>query len=490
MTVVHRVLPASPYNDLDSYVRAGGGRALDAAGKLGVDGVMDEVEASGLRGRGGAGFPTARKWRTVRDNLATALRAAVVVNAAEGEPGTFKDRAILEADPYQVLEGALVAARVVGANEVIIGLKASFAPVVARVRAAVEEVVGAGWADGVRISIVEGPDEYLYGEETALLEVVNGRPPFPRIAPPYRRGATDVVESDADTEASSGLSARVDMAGPGGEELAPPALVNNVETLANVAHIVAEGAERFRSYGTAGSPGTVVCTVTGSVAHAGVGEVRLGTPLRAVIDAIGGGARKGRTIRAVLNGVSGAVLSGKALDTPLSHEAFAAAGSGLGSAGFIVLDDADDPVSVAAGASRFLAVESCGQCSPCKADGLEIAASLGRMSTGRADEDDLDVVRERIDTIADGARCALASQHEVVVRSMLKAFPAEFEARLRGGRSVEPAIVAEVLAIEEGAARWDVAHRDKQPDWTTDVVDSGQWPAERLDEHRFHRSGR
>jgi len=204
-----------------------------------------------------------------------------------------------------------------------------------------------------------------------------------------------------------------------------------------------------------------------------------------VIDEVGGGPRRGRRLVGVLPGVSGGALTGAGLDAPLTHEAFAALGSGLGSCGFVVLDDADDPVAVAAGASRFLAVESCGQCTPCKADGLDISARLSRLSEGRPDEADLDEVRDRLRTIADGARCSLAGQHEAVVRSLLDAFTPAFEARQRGeGPAHEPALVAEVVDLTGGEARWDEAHRAKQPDWTDDEVDSGQWPAERLGEHR------
>ncbi len=487
MTLVHRVLPAKPYRTLEAYRHAGGGRGLDAARRLGPAGVLDELEASGLRGRGGAGFPTHRKWRAVVANLSPSVAATVVVNGAEGEPGTYKDRAIVAADPYQVIEGAIIAASVVGATEVVLALKAAFGPEVARMRAAVAEVAAAGWAEGLDLTVHEGPDEYLYGEETALLEALEGRPPFPRIAPPWRRGATDVYEEGAVAidEAASGLSARIDLAGPAGRSEAPPALVNNVETMANVTHVLAEGSDRFRSLGTPGSPGTIVCTITGDVDHAGVGEVRLGTPLRAVIDAISGGPRRGRTIRAVLVGVSGRVLVGDDLDTSLDYEAMAAVGAGVGSGGYIVLDDTADAVGWAAGVSRFLAVESCGQCTGCKADGLEISMRLSRLAASQAEPNDLGVIRHRLDTVANGARCSLATQHEVVVRSLLDAFTPDFDAHLHGSDPAPVALVAELLEVDdEGGARWDERHRDKQPDWTYDAVDSGRWPAERLDEHR------
>ena len=180
------------------------------------------------------------------------------------------------ANPYAVLEGALIAARAVGAASVIVATKARFTTEIARLRAAIDEIAQAGWCDEVKVTIVEGPSEYLYGEETALLEVLDGRPPFPRIAPPYRRGVDEVVATDEDVESGSGLSADVEMAGPDHETLAPPTLANNVETLANVPGIIAKGQAWFRSVGTPESPGTIVATITGAVQHDAVGEVALG----------------------------------------------------------------------------------------------------------------------------------------------------------------------------------------------------------------------
>ncbi len=377
MSLVHRVLPPTVFATLDEYVKAGGGRGLEVAREVEPAALIDEVEAAGLRGRGGAGFPTGVKWRTVAANRSDVDPTTVVVNAAEGEPGTFKDRTLLRMNPYEVIEGAVIAARAVGATSVIVATKARFATEVTRLRAAIAEMQAAGWLD-VPVQVFEGPEEYLYGEETALLESLDGRPPFPRIAPPFRRGVDEVVESPSDLGTDSGLSAHVEMAGAGPGDPAAPTLVDNVETLANVPKIIARGKDWFRTEGTDESPGTIVATVTGGVAHAGVGEVLLGTPLREVIELVGGGPGPEREIKAVLTGVSNTVLTGDQLDTPLSYEAFRAAGSWLGSASFIVLDDESDMVAVAAGVSRFLAVESCGQCEPCKLDGLELADKLER----------------------------------------------------------------------------------------------------------------
>ena len=485
MTLVHRVLYPTPIGTLDEYTKARGGKGLAAARAMSADEIIKQLEASGLRGRGGAGFPTGRKWRTVRDYCSNFERTSVVVNAAEGEPGTFKDRTIIRNDPFQVLEGAVIAALAVNADQIIVGTKQSFTAEFERLRAAVAEITSAGWVDGIEISVFGGPNEYLYGEETALLETIDGRYPFPRIAPPYRRGVREVVESAADVGTDSGLSAHVEMAGPDADTEAPPALVDNVETFANVARILARGPDWFRTEGTTDSPGTIVCTVTGSTVHSGVGEVVMGTPLRAVIEAIGGGARPGREIRAVLPGVSNTFITGAALDTPVSYEALAAIGSGLGSGGFVVYDDSDDLVAVAAGVSRFLAVESCGQCTPCKLDGLRIAELLAATARGEAAANDIDELRSRIAKVADGARCSLATQQQVVAASLLEHFPNDVAAHLdKTVRASAPVAVAELVDITDGVARIDVRHDAKQPDWTYDPVDSGKLPAARLGEHR------
>ncbi len=489
MTLVHRVLYPTPIGSLAEYLEARGGLGLDAARNKSGEEIIAELEASGLRGRGGAGFPTGRKWRTVRDYCSTFERTSVVVNAAEGEPGTFKDRTIISNDPYQVLEGAVIAARALGADQVIVATKRSFTPQVERLRAAIEEVKGAGWFEGVDVSVFEGPNEYLYGEETALLETIDGRYPLPRIAPPYRRGVREVVESAADLHSQSGLSAHVEMAGPNADNEAPPTLVDNVETLANVPRILARGAEWFRTEGTEQSPGTIVCTVTGSTVRSGVGEVIMGTPLREVIELIGGGARPGRSIRAVLPGVSSGFITGAALDTPVSYETMAAIGSGLGSAGFIVFDDSDDLVAAAAGASRFLAVESCGQCTPCKHDGLRIAELLASVTRAQAGTHDLEELRRRVASVADGARCSLGTQQQIIVSSLLDALGDDVGRHLdKHAHSDAPRPVAELVALDSGVARIDERHAAKQPDWTYNAVDSGKSPAARLGEHREHEA--
>jgi len=479
-----RVLPPKPYDSLADYIEAGGGVGLTATDAVEPDTIVEELVASGLRGRGGAGFPTGVKWRTIRAYASSVLRTSVVVNAAEGEPGTFKDRTIIRANPYAVIEGALIAARVVGATSITIATKAEFGVELTRLRAAIDEIRTAGWLGDVEINVVEGPSEYLYGEETALLEVIDGRPPFPRIAPPYRRGIVEVVAGDADAESGSGLSADVRMADTD-ESLAPPVLVDNVETMANIPAIVAKGAAWFRSVGTAESPGTIVCTITGDVEHPGVAELPMGTSLRTAIDVAAGGVLRGLEVGAVLVGVSSAVLTADQLDTELTYESMKAIGSGLGSAGYIVIGSGTDPVAIAAGVSRFLAIESCGQCTPCKLDGAEIATILTNATAGNATTDDLRELEARLARVADGARCNLASQQQAVVGSILDRFGPQVTARFEPGAEAVPVhLVAALVDIEDTGEVVDTRFVDKQPDWTFDEVDSGKTPVDRLTDHR------
>jgi len=388
----------------------------------------------------------------------------VIVNAAEGEPGTLKDRSILRRNPYVVVEGALIAARAVGADLVIFAMKRSFGGEVDRVGAAIEEADVAGWSEGVEVLVFEGPDEYLYGEESALLDTIDGGWPFPRVVPTFRRGI------GASKAAIAGLDPDAPVA---------PALVNNTETLANVARIVARGPAWFRTMGTEESPGTMVCTITGHTRHHGVGEVQMGTPLREVIEEIGGGPREGRTIKAVVSGVANGIIPADKLDTPVTYEALRAIGSGVGSGGFIVFDDTADMPAVAAGVARFLAVESCGQCLPCKLDGIVLSEVLPKVSRSEGSKHDYEVIRKRLGSVADRARCFLASQQQVVLGSIVEHFGHEFEAHLKGKQAAaEPELIAELVDIRGGLAVWDERHRQKQADWTYNKTYSGTVPVE------------
>ncbi|MBW3610197.1 MAG: SLBB domain-containing protein [Actinobacteria bacterium] len=486
MRKVRRVLFAATIGSLEEYRAKRGGEGLAAALEVDPMALVETLEASGLRGRGGAGFPTGRKWRTMVENRSERVGTTVVVNGAEGEPGTFKDRSILRKNPYHVLEGALIAAHAVGADRVIFGLKRSFAIEVARVRTAIAEAEASGWSGDVALEVFEGPDEYLYGEETALLETIDGRYPFPRLAPPFRRGVRSFEERHGGARPGVTSAANVQMAGPGGATDAPPALVDNVETLANVPRIFQRGAAWFRTVGTEESPGTIVCTVTGSTRHHGVAEVIMGTPLREVIESIGGGTKEGRRIKAVMPGVANGLIHADQLDTPVSYEAMSAIGSGVGSGGFIVMDDSVDLVAVAAGVSRFLGVESCGQCTPCKQGGLKISGLLRDLSQSKGAERAFASMESSVAAVADSARCYLAHQHEAVVHSVLERFPEEMAAHVSGqAPPVPPYLVAELVDITGGVAILDGRFRDKQPDWTYEEVFSGKLPADRLGEGRY-----
>jgi NADH:ubiquinone oxidoreductase subunit F (NADH-binding) len=462
---LERVLPAVPVRRIDDAPHGGNGSGLGAARKLGPTAVIEDLGAAGLRGRGGAGFPTATKWAAVRGGRSDDLPATVVVNAAEGEPGSYKDRMLLQRNPYAVLEGALIAAFVVGADRVVIATRASFTDEIEILERAIGEVRDAGWAEEVTLEVCTGPEEYLVGEETALLEVLDGRPPFPRIAPPYRRGVDDVAVDDGD------------------EPAPPPTLVNNVETMAHVAAIMAEGPSWFRQFGTDASPGTFVCTVSGpGVKQAGVGEYALGTPLQTILFEVGGGVPDGHDIVAVLPGVANPLVPADQLGTPASYEDMQAIGTGLGCGAFLVFDDRTDMAAVAAGVSRFLAVESCGQCTPCKEDGLEASGRLDRIRASDGEPLDLLAIGESLATITESARCFLAEQHQRVVGSILRGFEPAFRAHVEPGGAVpavERVLVAPITRIDDGVAVLDDHLLDKQPDWTFDAVDSGQAPADR-----------
>ena len=270
------LLPAEPVTSLDAYLASDiGGLGIERAQRIGPAATIDAVLASGLRGRGGGGFPTGRKWSGIAAQVGT--RRYVVCNGAEGEPGTFKDRALLRANPYQLVEGVIIAAFAVGAVEAFICLKRSFEREIDAVTRAVQEFQSAGICTDCQVTIVAGPDEYLFGEEKAMLEVIEGKPPLPRWFPPHEHGLFA-------TAPQLGWEATPRSGSSGGPN---PTLVNNVETLANVPHILARGPEWFSSMGTAESPGTIVVTVVGDVVAPDVGEVELGTTLGDVIDAVG-----------------------------------------------------------------------------------------------------------------------------------------------------------------------------------------------------------
>lgn len=461
MTDTPVLLPTAPVTSLEDYIEGGGGRGLARAREIGPERVIEELERSGLRGRGGAGFPTYRKWSTVRTTISGTTYA--VCNAAEGEPGTFKDRALLRMNPYPMLEGLAIAALVVDASEVFIVLKASFEREVEIVRRAVTEIEAADLLGGLTVNIVTGPEEYLLGEEKALLEVIEGNDPLPRWLPPYMHGlfatAPQLGWEAQEPERDGGAAPQAG---------SNPTLVNNVETLSNVGMILAEGADAFRSRGTEQSPGTVLVTVVGDVTRAGVFEVELGTPMREVL-ALAGAPRPGRVVKAVLSGVSNVVVAGNELDVPLSYEGLAGIGSGLGSAGLIVYDDSTCMVEVAAALSRFLSVESCGQCPACKLGTGEITKSLERLVRAEATVADIDHIHRSLTTVSDQNRCFLPVEEQQLIGSLLRKFAEDFadhlEGRCRATRT-DPVVIPKIVDIVNGEAVYDERQMRKRPDWT------------------------
>ena len=453
------LLPTTPITTLDAYLATEvGGRGVAAAQRLGPRATIDVITASGLRGRGGGGFPTGRKWASIADQAGS--RRYLVCNGAEGEPGTFKDRALLRANPYQLVEGLVIAAFAVGAAEAFVCLKRSFERELEAVTRAVQEFQAAGICADCTVNIVAGPDEYLFGEEKAMLEVIEGKPPLPRWFPPYEHGLFAASPQSGWEAGPHGADRRTDEPNP--------TLVNNVETLSNVPHILALGADWFRSMGTSESPGMVVATVVGDVVAPDVGEVELGTPLAAVIDAVGSGVRPGRSVKAVLSGVANPVVTGAQLDTPVSYEGFAAIGSGMGSAGFIVLDDTSCMVEAAYRCSRFLFIESCGQCPPCKRGSGEITGALERIELGAGEDQDLGTIGYWLERVTDASRCYLAVEEQRVVSSILRSFPEEFAEHLEQHRCPRPdrRPMPKLVDLADGVATYDESFWRKRPDWT------------------------
>jgi NADH:ubiquinone oxidoreductase subunit F (NADH-binding) len=432
-----------PVSSLDAYVEGGGGRALSAALHGGPDAVIEEVRRSGLRGRGGAGFPTGMKWRTVREDPCPTKY--LVCNAAEGEPGTFKDRWLLRMNPYQVLEGVAIAAHAVGAKGAYIGIKAGFEEEIERLRSAMKEMGDRDLLGPVPMQLVGGPDEYLFGEEKALLEVIEENDPLPRIVPPWMEGLFRT---------------------PGSPN---PTAVNNVETLANVPHILREGAEWFRSFGTEDSPGTMVFTLCGDVRSPGVYELPMGFSLRELIYGVGGGPQEGRELKAVFPGASSTVISAEQLETPLAFDAMRAVGTALGAGGFVVYDDSACIVRATLAFSRFLYVESCAQCPACKHGTAAITELLERIDRGEGSEIDVETILARSLTVTDAQRCALPTGETLIAQSAVQVFGSEFGEHFgRGCPRPRDIPVPKIVDFDDEAGEflYDHRYRLKRPDWT------------------------
>jgi NADH-quinone oxidoreductase subunit F len=437
------LLTGDPIPTVEEYVARGGGRGLAAARALAPDDVIELVRRSGLRGRGGAGFPTGIKWSTVREDPCPTKY--VVCNAAEGEPGTFKDRWLLRRNPYLVVEGLGIAAYAVGAERAFIGIKAGFGPEVARLTAAMEEMAERDLVGPVPVELIQGPDEYLFGEEKALLEVIEGNDPLPRIVPPWMEGLFRRTGSPN------------------------PTAVNNVETLANVPLILDRGWEWFRSFGTEESPGTMLFTLCGDVRSPGVYELPLGYSLRDLVEGVGGGVPEGRRLKMVFPGASNTIITPEQLDTPLGFDPMRAVGTGLGSGGFVVYDDSACVVRAALAFSRFLYVESCAQCPACKHGTGAITDLLERIDRGEGSDADVETILARSLTVTDAQRCALPTGETLIAQSAIQVFGSEFAEH--PGRSCprpRDLPVPKIVDFDEvaGDFRFDERYHLKQPDWT------------------------
>jgi len=395
-----------PPLDPEAFEAHGGLAGLRGALALPPSQVIDIVTGSGLRGRGGAGFPTGLKWRTVADTESD-LRY-VVVNADEGDSGTFADRILMEGDPFTLIEGMAIAGFAAGATEGYVYVRSEYPAAVAALRAAVDvaraqgwlgsDVLGSGVSFDVRIRV--GAGSYVCGEETAMLESLEGRRGIVRAKPPL--------------PAVAGLFGR-------------PTVINNVLTLAAVPSILARGAERYAELGVGRSRGTQVFQLAGNVARGGAVEVPFGISLRELIEEFGGGTLSGRPIGAVqVGGPLGAYLPPEALDVPTDYEAVAAAGGMLGHGGIVVFDDMVDMAAQARFAMSFCAEESCGKCTPCRIGSTRGVEVIDRICSGDNREANVGVLLDLCEVMRDGSLCAMGGLTPQPVVSALTRWPAHF----------------------------------------------------------------
>ena len=397
---------------IEAYIAAGGYRALfHALHEMAPADVVNAITRSGLRGRGGAGYPTGVKWATVA-KMPPGPRY-LVCNADEGDPGAFMDRTILASDPHRVLEGMAIAAYAVGAEQGFIYVRGEYPLAIERMDIAIRQagrlrLLGNQIFDSrfnFRVDLRIGAGAYVCGEETALIASIEGQRGTPRPRPPY--------------PAESGLWGH-------------PTLINNVETLANVPAIVRHGADWFASIGTAGSKGTKVFALTGKVRHTGLVEVPMGTSVRTIVEDVGGGVPDGGVIKAVqTGGPSGGCIPAEHLDTPVDYESLQALGSIMGSGGMIVMDQDTSMVDMAKFFMGFCRDESCGKCVPCRAGTVQMDRLLARFSAGEATRRDLERLETLCDVVKHTSLCGLGQAAPNPVLSTLRYFRHEYLARLR-----------------------------------------------------------
>ncbi|MEW5936327.1 MAG: NADH-quinone oxidoreductase subunit NuoF [Candidatus Thermoplasmatota archaeon] len=399
--------------DINDYVAHGGFTALRRALSMTPEQVIDLVKASGLRGRGGAGFPTGLKWGYAR--AAKGTEKYVICNADEGDPGAFMDRSLLEGDPMAVIEGMIIAAHAIGAGKGFVYCRAEYPLAVERVTKAIENAENAGYlgkkilgtGHSFEIALKEGAGAFVCGEETALIASIEGRRGEPRPRPPF--------------PAESGLWGK-------------PTIINNVETLATIPLIIDNGAEWFSAMGTEHSKGTKVFALAGRVKRTGLVEVPMGTSLRQVIFGPGGGmARKGRGLKAVqIGGPSGGCLPASALDTPIDYETITATGAIMGSGGMVVMDEGTCMVDIARYFLSFTVKESCGKCVPCRMGLKQMLDILNRIAKGEGSRADLERLERIAKVVKETALCGLGQTAPNPVLTTLRYFRDEYEAHITG----------------------------------------------------------
>lgn len=399
--------------DIDEYLLHNGFDAVRRClRELTPEQIIEQIDSSGLRGRGGAGFPTHFKWSKVR--AAAGEAKYVICNGDEGDPGAFMDRMLLESFPYRIIEGMTIAAYAVGAHEGIFYIRAEYPLAVARIRDALQrceerqllgdDVAGSGFR--FHVTVKEGAGAFICGEETALLHSLEGQRGTPRLRPPY--------------PAESGLREK-------------PTLINNVETLAVVPWIMRHGGEAFAELGTAKSKGTKVFALAGKVSRGGLIEVPMGVTLRQIVDDIGGGVAGGRRLKAVqVGGPSGGCVPAELADTPVDYEALTSAGAIMGSGGLVVLDDSDCMVDIARYFLRFTQDQSCGKCTFCRVGTKRMLEILDRICSGRSRKGDLEELESLSRMVSAGSLCGLGKTAPNPVLSTLRYFRAEYEAHLAG----------------------------------------------------------
>jgi bidirectional [NiFe] hydrogenase diaphorase subunit len=397
---------------LEEYAAADGYEALaQVVTELKPEEVVEEVRKSGLRGRGGAGYPTGLKWGIVRKSKGE--QKYVICNADEGDPGAFMDRSVLEGDPHRILEGMAIAGYAVGAIQGYIYVRAEYPLAIERLKLAIKQAERAGLLGNrifesdfnFRIDLRIGAGAFVCGEETALIRSIEGRRGRPRPRPPYpsERGLWGM-----------------------------PTLINNVETFANIAPILRKGSAWFASIGTPRSAGTKVFALAGKIRNTGLIEVPMGIPLRTIIMEIGGGTPEGTAFKAAqTGGPSGGCIPAEALDTPVDYESLAALGSIMGSGGMIVIDSSSDMVDVARYFMEFSMEESCGKCIPCRVGTVHIHGLLERIGKGTATAADLALMEELCMMVKETSLCGLGQSAPNPVLSTLRFFRGEYESKLR-----------------------------------------------------------